>query len=597
MRVSAATMFGLAIALCAWGCSNDAPGPKSSYVDQLPPPDEPLVSTGEVGRYGGRFVIAGTTAPQTFNPITATTLYSMEVNDRMFVHLVGYRLDSQQDAPALATRWECADDGTACTFYLRHGALFSDGHPITADDVLFSAGVVLNPSVTARDREMLQLDGRALVFSAPDAYTVVVQSPRPHGSLLAMLDALFILPKHVLQAAVDNGTFDSAYGVNTPPDQLVTSGPWRLKQYVGNDRVVLARNPYWFGVDKAGHRLPYLDELVFLIVPDLDAMDLKFRSGEIDAMGISLVKPANYQWYEQHAAEGHFKVFDLGTELGPRFIQFNLSDPKSARSSGTARREWLRDPLFRQAVSLAIDRDAMIASVLYGEGSKYWSYATPGDKRWALADVSHFDHNPAEARRLLSSIGMVDRNADGMFEDASGRPVTFTLKTTANNESRMAMANFIRDDLAKVGIKVTLVGMEFNALMSNLTDDFNYDAILLGRAVRRPDPSFGAIFYRQTFRRWAPAEASAPETVKAEQLIDRILSEPNPSRRMDAWRELHGIVNEQAWVLWVPAQNLKAPIRDRFANVRPSVVIGGATSIVWNADEFFVKSLGRASSN
>jgi ABC-type transport system substrate-binding protein len=159
----------------------------------------------------------------------------------------------------------------------------------------------------------------------------------------------------------------------------------------------------------------------------------------------------------------------------------------------------------------------------------------------------------------------------------------------------MAMANFIRDDLGKVGVKVTLVGMEFNALLSNLTDDFQFDAILLGRAVRRPDPSFGAIFYRTMFRRyWASSEASAEPTRRAEALIDQMLLLPDQAKRLGAWRELHRIVNEEGWVVWLPAQNLKAPIRGRFANLRPSVVIGGATGIVWNSEEFFVKPEGRA---
>ena len=86
------------------------------------------------------------------------------------------------------------------------------------------------------------------------------------------------MPKHVLEGPFKSGNFGSAYNVNTPPDQIVTSGPWRVLQYVPGEKTVLGRNPYWFGVDKANRRLPYLDELVYLIVPDQDAADLKFRS-------------------------------------------------------------------------------------------------------------------------------------------------------------------------------------------------------------------------------------------------------------------------------------------------------------------------------
>lgn len=595
MRRLAVPSACVLVVLGVAGCGGSAaPRERPTYVDSLPPPEEPLVmTTGEVGTYGGRFVIAGTTPPDSFNPITAKTLYAMEVNERMFVHLVNYRLDTQEDAPGLASSWELSPDGLSCTLHLRHGAKFSDGHPITADDVLFTAAAISDPATTARDREMLRTDGAPMSFTAPDPYTVVVRSPRPNGSLLAMLDAIFVLPKHVLEPALKSGTLPSSYSVATPPAELVTSGAWKLKSYAGNEKIVLERNPYWFGVDAKGQRLPYLDELVFLMVPDLEAADLKFRAGEVDAIGVSLVKPANYQWYAEHQTENRFRLHDLGPELGVRYLVFNMNTPKAGPAQPPFKAAWLRNATFRRAVSLAIDRDAMVTSVLYGEGSKYWSYSTAGDKRWALPDVPHYDYQPEQARRLLASLGMVDRDGDGILEDASGHPVSISLKTTANNESRVAMANFVRDDLAQVGIKVTLAPQEFNSLIANLESDYQYDVILIGRIVRRPDPSFGGVFWRNLFRHWRKEGPASPEQAKAEQLISQIDSSPDAARRLGWWRDLHTIANEQAWVVWLPAQNLKAPIRDRFANVRPSSLIGGAVSILWNAAEIFGKPQAR----
>ena len=155
---------------------------------------------------------------------------------------------------------------------------FSDGHPITAEDVVFSFQVLLDPSVPFVGRDMLTMGGQPFTFSAPDPFTVVVRSPQPNGSLLSVLQ-VSILPKHVLEPALKAGTFNSAYGVNTPPEQLVTSGPFRLKQYLHNDRTVLVRNPYWFGVDAQGQRLPYLDELIFRVAPDQEADQLDVPRG------------------------------------------------------------------------------------------------------------------------------------------------------------------------------------------------------------------------------------------------------------------------------------------------------------------------------
>src|SRR5690606_24745628 len=111
---------------------------------------------------------------------------------------------------------------------------------------------------------------------------------------------------------------------------------------------------------------------------------------------------------------------------------------------------------FRRAVSMAVDREAMINSIYFGDAVKNWSTTTPGNQIWYSPDIVKWDYNPDEARRLLESIGYVDRNGDGTIEDPQGNAISFTLKTNSDNRLRVSMANFIRDDLAKLGINVIL---------------------------------------------------------------------------------------------------------------------------------------------
>ena len=92
------------------------------------------------------------------------------------------------------------------------------------------------------------------------------------------------MPKHILEPLYEAGEFASSYGVNTPPEELVTSGPWALKEYTPGEKTVLTRNPYWLGFDESGQRLPYLDELIFLVVPDQNTAALKFQAGELDGI-------------------------------------------------------------------------------------------------------------------------------------------------------------------------------------------------------------------------------------------------------------------------------------------------------------------------
>ena len=292
-----------------------------------------------------------------------------------------------------------APDGLTWTFHLRKGAAFSDGHPITSEDVLFTFQVAYDTELHPPIQDMLKMGGKPFEVTAPDPYTVVIKTPSPNAALLDVVATAVIVPKHTLEEAFKSGKFASAYNVSTPPDQIVTSGKWRIAQYVPGEKTVLTRNPYYYGVDKQNRRLPYLDEIVFVIVPDLDAADLKFRSGELH--GLDDVKPENYRWYQDNAKQGNFTLYDLGPDLNTNMFWFNLNKvqkPQSGKKIGEpfvdpVKYSWFSNPVFRRAVSMAIDRDAMIPSIFFGSGVKNWAIATPGNTVWHSPDLVRHDYN------------------------------------------------------------------------------------------------------------------------------------------------------------------------------------------------------------
>lgn len=287
----------LAVALTSAASCRRMANEAVAYTDAIPPPEEPLIrQLPAVGRYGGRFVQAETNNPKTFNAMMANETSSTDITDRLFGFLVDFNLSTQQYEPGIAKSWEVAPDGITWTFHLRKGAAFSDGHPITAEDVLFSFEVVYDEKLHPPMQEMLESEGRNFTLTAPDPYTVVINTGKPHAGLLDALcpGSLPIIPKHMLQESYENGTFAAAYNVSTAPEKIVTSGAWRLAQHVTNEKTVLVRNPYHYAFDQNNQRLPYLDELVILVVPDQDAADLKFRAGGVDA--VDDVKPENYRW-------------------------------------------------------------------------------------------------------------------------------------------------------------------------------------------------------------------------------------------------------------------------------------------------------------
>jgi peptide/nickel transport system substrate-binding protein len=259
---------------------------------------------------------------------------------------------------------------------------------------------------------------------------------------------------------------------------------------------------------------------------------------------------------------------------------------------GAVKYAWFSNPVFRRAVSMAIDRDAMIPSIYFGFGVKNWSTVTPGNKVWYSPDVVKWDYNVEEAKRLLASLGLRDGNGDGVLEDAKGNPVSFTLKTNSDNLMRVALGNFVRDDLAKVGIRLTLTPIDFNTLITNIRDDFQYDAILLGlQSGVPPDPALGQNVYRSSGRthQWNPSQPKpeTPQEARIDALMDIIVGNPSLEARKTAWREVENTINDQSWLIWLPTRIARLPLSNRFGNTKPSVI---PHRLLWNIDQVYVKA-------
>lgn len=589
-------LLGLAMALP--GCSARRANTATTFVDKNPlPADTMTFETDEIGTYGGRFVIGQTIGPKTFNPNMANETSSTDLTNLMYCALADFNNATQQDTPNLAKSWETSPDGLTWTFHLRHGAAFSDGHPITSADVLFNFETCYDDSLHPSVQDLLKVDGKPFDVSAPDSYTVVIRSAKQYALLVPAVASMKLVPKHMLEDAYRKGTFASAYGVSSDPKAIVTSGAWRLKQYVPGEKTVVERNPYWFGVDAAGHRLPYLDEVVFVIVPDQNTAALKFQAGDLD--GLDNVKPEDYKQFTEGQQKGQYTLHDVGPALNTNFFWFNLNrvrDTRGGKKLGALQVDpikyaWFNNRTFRLAVSHAIDRDAIIKGPYYGDAVKNWSTSTPANKLWYTPETPAPDYNLEESKRLLASLGWKDGNGDGYLEDTKGHTIEFTLKTNADNLVRMAMGNFIKDDLAKVGIKVTLAGVDFNTLITNLRQDFNYEAVLLGlQSAVPPDPGMGQNVWRSSgLTHYWNIKQPRPETpteAKIDALIEANVLTTDYAERRRTWAEIQRLVNEECFMEWLPTQIMKLPVRNRFGNTHPTVI---PHRLLWNIDRVFLK--------
>ena len=240
---------------------------------------------------------------------------------------------------------------------------------------------------------------------------------------------------------------------------------------------------------------------------------------------------------------------------------------------------------------MSVDRDAIMRGPFYGYAFKNWSTMTAGNAKWFDPELKGYDHDPQRARQLFASIGMKDRDGDGVMEDAHGVPVQFTMITNSDNKLRTDILNLLKDDFAKVGVKVLPLPLDFNTMITKIRSDFTYEAALLGLGSAVPaDPGMGQNVWKSSglthYWNVKQARPSTPEEARVDQLMAENLGTQDLAQRKRSWREVMDIVNEQCWFVWLPSQQMKVPVRSRFGNVQPSPM---PHRILWNIDRVYRK--------
>jgi peptide/nickel transport system substrate-binding protein len=543
-----------------------------------------LRSTGEAGRPGGRLVVALRSEPKTFNPVTAVDLPSKDVIGRLMADLVHIDRETQKTAPALARSWSVTPDGRHYTLALRRGLLFSDGHPFDADDVVFTFQCHLDEKNASPQRDLLMVGGQPIAVRKIDADHVAFDLAKPYAAAERLFDSIAILPRHLLEKAQREGALPRAWGLGTPPAEMAGLGPYRLKAYVPGDRIVLERNPTYWKVDSAGRRLPYLDEIVFLIVPSEDAQVIRFKAGETDL--VVRVGAENFEELARDPAHSAYRLQDVGPGLEYSFLFFNLNDLDAAKLPLAARHEaWFRQDAFRQAVSAAIDRAGIVRLVYRGRAAALASQVTPGNKLWVNAALPRPARSLARARELLAAAGFAWK--DGVLQDGTGAAVTFTIATSASNAARVRMATVIQDDLAELGIAAQVVPLESRALLDRVVKTHDYDAALMALAPGDVDPNgeinvWASDGPTHLWRLGAPP--LAPWEKEIDDLMQRQLVALDPAARKALYDRVQVLVAEHLPLIPLVSPNLLVGAKVGLANLRPAIL---DPYVLWNADELF----------
>jgi peptide/nickel transport system substrate-binding protein len=555
------------------------------------PKEDLLTLSGEIGHRGGRIVVSVRSEPKTLNPLTAVDAPSRDVIGVMQADLVHINRATQLTEPALAESWKFSAGGLTCTVTLRAGLKFSDGQPLDADDVLFTFQVYLDENVHATQRDLLIVGGKPIAIRKADARTLIFQLAKPYGVGDRLFDGFAILPRHLLEKPYKEGKLAQTGALSTSPDQWAGLGPFRLKEYVAGQRLVLERNPYYWKTDARGTRLPYLDELIFLFVPSADAQVLRFQSGDVDM--ISRVGAENFAVLSQQPRG--YTMIDAGPSLEYNFLFFNLNDLGARNSPDLAERQkWFRDLMFRQAVAAAIDREAIVRLVYQGRGASLWGPVTPGNPRWLDAAIAHPPRSLDKARQLLREAGFKWADSAGgepALIDKTGKPVEFSIITSASNADRAKMATLIQDDLRQLGMHVNVVPLELRSLIDRVTGTKEYDACVLGVASFDADPNSELNVWLSSggMHLWNPAE-SHPAT-QWESEIDRLMEQQltvvDQHQRKKLYDRVQEILAENQPMIFLASPDVLAGAKSTIGNFHPAVL---EPYILWNVEQLYLRN-------
>jgi peptide/nickel transport system substrate-binding protein len=514
----------------------------------------------------------------------------------------------------LAESWEISNDNKQIVFTLREGLKWSDGEPLTADDVIFTyQDIIFNSKIPTDWKDSLKIGSsgafpkiqkisdRKVEFTLPEPF-----APFLYTTTGGSTNSIGIMPKHALANSLKtldangNPEFLSTWGTGTDPKQIIVSGPYKIESYTSSQRVIFRRNPYYWRKDSQGNQLPYVERIIWQIIESTDSIILQFRSGGLDIVEVS---PENFSLLKREEKRGKFKIYNGGPRLSQNFISFNLN--KGRRKNGQPvvdpiKSRWFNTLAFRQAIAHAINREALLNNVFRGIGviqnspievqSPYYLSPEKG--------LKVYDYNLKKAKELLLKAGF-QYDVRNQLLDAEGNRVRFSLITNAENKTRVAMGAQIKYDLSRIGIQVDFNAIAFNTLVEKLTNSLAWECYLLGFVSGGFEPNDGSNVWLpegglHTFNQ-KPQAGSEPLTGREVQdweaeigrLYVKGAQELDETKRQEIYFETQRITQENLPYIYLINPLSLSAVRNRIQNIKYSAV-GSQSGTMWNRYELKV---------
>lgn len=495
--------------------------------------------TGEL-----RLCLAGD--PKTFDPLQAT-----DENSQIVRYLTGgalLRIDRVTDEvlPELAESWSIENRGASITFRLRSGLKFSDGTPLTADDVARTLRMAFDPKHASPEGDVFRSASGLPAIDVQSPLRIAIRYPTAKSGLERLFDELYVAPPGTSRARS-------------------SAGPFFVADYRPGEAVILKRNPYYWKKDGAGKALPYLDSIRLDIQTNYDIEVVRFVRGEIQM--IRKLDPENF---DRIAKQKPAAARDLGPSMDSEFLWFN----QAPSTVPEWKRNWFTSAGFRHAVSASIHREDLARIAYKGHAHPAAGPLSPANRFWFDPELKPLRYDPESALKTLRGEGFTLR--DGVLRDKDGHAVEFSLITNTGNRPRAAMAALIQADLGKIGIRVNIVALDFGSLIERIAKTSQYEACLLGFTNMAADPNdqMSVWLSSGTQHFWRPSQ-KAPST-GWEARIDRLAlasaSEPSRDLRRKAFNEVQRILVEQEPVIYLVNPDYLSAISPSVRGIRPTAL-------------------------
>jgi len=507
-------------------------------------PPAPVVPASSAVPATGDSLVEGTIGEaSTLIPLLATDSSSHAVAGQIYNGLVKYdkNLNIVGD---LAESFDISKDGLTITFHLRQGVKWHDGAPLTSRDVLYTFKITIDPKTpTAYAEDFKQVKN----ISAPDLYTICVTYDSPFAPALASW-GVNILPAHLLE-----GKDITKSPLSRRP---VGTGPYRFKEWVSGQKIVLEANEDYF------EGRPYIDRYIYRIIPDSSTMYMELKAGAIDLMALTPV---------QYARQTSSKSFTS------RFNKYRYPSSSYLYMGYNLRHPLFKDKRIRQAMTAAINKDELIQGVLFGMGQKAHGPIVPG--RWAYNPaVKDIGYDPKHATELLAQAGWKEKNGDGILVK-DGKPFKFTILTNQGNQQRLMTAQIIQQRLRLVGIDVKIRIVEWAAFLKEFVNKGNFEVVLLAWSISQ-DPDMYDIWHSSKNK---PGELNFIGYNNPD--VDRLLIEGRSTfdieKRKRAYFRIQEILADEQPYTFLYVPDALPVVSSRIRGVEPAPAGIGHNQIKW----------------